>query len=89
MVEFLKRGLPYIYLLLILKESHKIKFINQYDRYISAELPDKEKQLELHQLVIRHMIHGPCGTRRKSSPCMKDGRCKFHYPRAFNNKTIQ
>lgn len=27
-VEFLKRGLPYIHLLLILKESHKIKSTN-------------------------------------------------------------
>ncbi|XP_049354827.1 uncharacterized protein LOC125819439 [Solanum verrucosum] len=88
-VEFQKRGLPHIHLLLILKQGHKITSADQYDRYISAELPAKDKQPELHELVIKHMIHGPCGIKRQSSPCMKDGQCKFHYPRAFNNKTIQ
>ncbi|XP_049350419.1 uncharacterized protein LOC125815062 [Solanum verrucosum] len=88
-VEFQKRGLPHIHILLILKQGHKITSADQYDRYISAELPAKDKQPELHELVIKHMIHGPCGIKRQSSPCMKDGQCKFHYPRAFNNKTIQ
>ncbi|XP_049382812.1 uncharacterized protein LOC125847172 [Solanum stenotomum] len=79
-IEFQKRGLPHIHLLLILKEGHKIRSADQYDKYILAELPAKDKQPQLYELVIKHMIHGPCGVRRKSSPCMKDGQCKFHYP---------
>ena len=35
------------------------------------------------------MIQGPCEEKRKTSPCMKNGQCKFHYQRTFNNKTIQ
>ncbi|XP_049360644.1 uncharacterized protein LOC125825341 [Solanum verrucosum] len=49
-IEFQKRGLPHIHLLLILKEGHKIRSADQYDRYISAELPTKDKQPELHEL---------------------------------------
>ncbi|XP_015167740.1 uncharacterized protein [Solanum tuberosum] len=88
-VEFQKRGLPHIHLLLIFKEGNKIRSADEYDRYISAEIPDSDTHPELRALVVRHMIHGPCGEKRKTSPCMKDGQCKFHYPRTFNNKTIQ
>ncbi|XP_049378107.1 uncharacterized protein LOC125842861 [Solanum stenotomum] len=88
-VEFQKRGLPHIHLLLIFKEGNKIRSADEYDRYISAEILDSDTHPELSALVVRHMIHGPCGEKRKTSPCMKDGQCKFHYPRAFNNKTIQ
>ncbi|KAH0713167.1 hypothetical protein KY289_009126 [Solanum tuberosum] len=88
-VEFLKRGLPHIHLLLIFKEGNKMRSLDEYDKYISAEIPNKDQHPELSALVIKHMIHGPCGDKRKSSPCMKDGQCKFHYPRTFTNKTIQ
>lgn len=40
-------------------------------------------------LVIKYMIHGPCEEKRNTSPCMKDGQCKFHYPRIITNKTIK
>ncbi|XP_010229638.1 uncharacterized protein LOC104582051 [Brachypodium distachyon] len=33
----------------------------QYDRLISAELPDKHKYPELYAMVVKHMMHGPCG----------------------------
>jgi hypothetical protein len=29
---------------------------------ISVELPNKKKYLELHKMVTKHMMHGPCGT---------------------------
>ena len=32
---------------------------NQYDLAISAEISDKEQDKELHDLVMKHMIHGP------------------------------
>nr|XP_016442786.1 PREDICTED: uncharacterized protein LOC107768197 [Nicotiana tabacum] len=88
-IEFQKRGLPHIHLLVILKEGHKITTPDQYDRFIYAELPDKDKQPHLNELVIRPMMHGPCGENRRTSPCMKDDQCKFHYPRPFSNKSIQ
>ena len=47
-VEFIKRGLPHIQLVLILKEGHKIKSGDQYDRFISAEIPDKYEYPILH-----------------------------------------
>ncbi|XP_009791383.2 uncharacterized protein [Nicotiana sylvestris] len=88
-VEFQKRGLPHIHLLIILEQGYKITSADQYDKFISAELPDEEEYPLLHDLVIKHMMHGPCGKHRPTNSCMKDSQCKNHYPRPFSNKSIQ
>ncbi|CAI6348285.1 unnamed protein product [Macrosiphum euphorbiae] len=33
------------------------------------------------------MIHGPCGNLNPKCPCMKDGKCKYKYPRPLLNET--
>jgi len=33
------------------------------------------------------MIHGPCGSLNPKCPCMKDGKCKYKYPRPLLNET--
>jgi PIF1-like helicase/Helitron helicase-like domain at N-terminus len=88
-IEFQKRGLPHVHFLIILKHGCKITNPDQYDKIVSAEIPDQGKYPELHKLVVKHMMHGPCGPLRKSSPCMRNGHCRFHYPRQFNETTIQ
>ncbi|XP_040244161.1 uncharacterized protein [Aegilops tauschii subsp. strangulata] len=49
-VEFQKRGLPHAHLLLIMDSTYKLLVPEQYDRLISAELPDKQKYPELYAL---------------------------------------
>ncbi|CAG9835009.1 unnamed protein product [Diabrotica balteata] len=34
------------------------------------------------------MIHGPCGTLHRSSPCMADGKSTKNFPKDFTNDTI-
>ncbi|XP_024310358.1 uncharacterized protein LOC112268667 [Brachypodium distachyon] len=87
--EFQKRGLPHEHTLLIMKAWSKLKTPDDYDKVISAEIPDKEKYPVLHDLVIRRMLHGPCGELRKSCACMIDGQCHFHCPRQFCPATQQ
>ncbi|XP_072066915.1 uncharacterized protein [Arachis hypogaea] len=38
---------------------------------LKEEIPSKEVEPHLHDAVLKHMIHGPCGTLDQSSPCMK------------------
>jgi len=80
--EFQKRGLPHEHFLLIMDKSAKLSGHDDFDNYISAELPD-EKYPELHRLVCKHMIHRPCGVLNKNCGCMVDGVCRFKYPRQF------
>ncbi|XP_019242637.1 PREDICTED: uncharacterized protein LOC109222777, partial [Nicotiana attenuata] len=58
-VEFQKRGLPHIHLLIILEQGYKITSADQYDKFISAELPHEEEYALLHDLVVKHMMHDP------------------------------
>ncbi|PWZ13521.1 ATP-dependent DNA helicase PIF1 [Zea mays] len=88
-VEFQKRGLPHAHFLLIIQRKYKLTCPEQYDLLISAEIPDK-KYHELRKMVIKHMMHGPCGSLNPNCPCTK-GRasCKNHYPRPFCDTTLQ
>ena len=88
-IEFQKRGLPHAHMLIILSSGSKITNPDQYDNIVYAEIPDPKKYPELHKLVLNHMIHGPCGHLRKTSPCMRDGKCRFDYPKMFNETTVQ
>ncbi|XP_027182204.1 uncharacterized protein LOC113780620 [Coffea eugenioides] len=82
-IEFQKRGFPHAHLLLILKPQFKLLNPESYDKIVCAELPDRLQYPHLYSLVVKHMIHDPCGDMDKSCPCMKDGSCKNYYPKIF------
>lgn len=75
-IEFQKRGLPHVHFLLIMKGGYKLTCPEQYDYLISAELPDKNKYPELYEMIVKHMMHGPCGVLNPKNVCMQDGACK-------------
>ncbi|GAA0184576.1 hypothetical protein LIER_31864 [Lithospermum erythrorhizon] len=52
-----------------------------------VELPDKNEDPYLYSLVVKHMMHGPCGDLNPGNVRMVDGRCKNHYPKAFSDYT--
>ncbi|XP_054797484.1 uncharacterized protein LOC129302583 [Prosopis cineraria] len=85
-IEFQKRGLPHAYILLFLDPQDKIKDPDHVDKFISAEIPDKESSLLLHDLVKRFMIHGPCSKSNPKSTCMKDQKCSKYFPKKFNEE---
>ena len=58
------------------------------DHLISAEIPDPNDQPDLHEVLVKCMIHGPCGHLNPHSVCMKDGKCTKKYPKEFNETTI-
>jgi len=87
--EFQKRGLPHEHFLLIMKHGSKLTTPEDYDKFILAEIPDKDKYPVMHALVIKHMLHGPCGVLNRKCPCMVDGECRFRYPRQFCSATQQ
>ncbi|GFQ70197.1 helitron_like_N domain-containing protein [Trichonephila clavata] len=84
-VEWQKRGLPHAHILIWL--YNKITS-DEIDDVISAEIPRADVDKDLHAVIIKNMIHGPCGTLNPNSPCMVDGKCSKKYPRAFTANMI-
>ena len=74
---------------MILQEGYKILSEDQFDRYVSAELSDKELYPDLYELVVKNMIHGSCGKFGSTKSYIVNDKCKFHYPRAFCSQTLQ
>ncbi|XP_071582532.1 uncharacterized protein, partial [Temnothorax nylanderi] len=81
-IEFQKRGLPHIHLLITLKQNCKILNPETVDRFISAEIPDPNENESLHNVVMKHMIHGPCG-----DWCLINDKCSKHFPKPFQPET--
>ena len=54
---------------------------------ISAEIPDSDEDLLLHETVTKHMIHGPCEILNPNSPCMIDRKCSKHFARQLVAET--
>ncbi|XP_027151874.1 uncharacterized protein LOC113751927 [Coffea eugenioides] len=87
-IEFQKRGLPHAHFLIILKQGWKMYSPKSYDRVVCAELPDASRHPYLHELVVKHMMHGPCGAMNPNCPCMKQHLgCKDNYPKEFTETT--
>nr|XP_040233466.2 uncharacterized protein LOC120956157 [Anopheles coluzzii] len=87
-IEYQKRGLPHAHCLLMLAEADKPRSVDDYDRLVSAEIPDPENE-QLYQTVRMCMMHGPCGRSNPDVPCMKDGVCSKRFPKNFTNETKQ
>ncbi|XP_042954753.1 uncharacterized protein LOC122291181 [Carya illinoinensis] len=83
-IEHQKRGLPHAHFLIILQRDWKLYAPESFDEIVSAEIPDKNTNLHLHNAVINHMMHGPCGVLNPTNVCMKkNGCCKSQYPKSF------
>lgn len=72
-----------------MRSDSKLTNPDGYNKVISSEISDKDRYPVLHALVIKHMLHGPCGALKKNWPCMIDGQCRFRYPRQFCDATQQ
>ena len=57
-VEWQKRGLPNAHILIWLND---VITSNEIDDVISAEIPDENVDKGLYDIVVKNMIHGPCG----------------------------
>ena len=93
-VEFQKRGLPHVHILVILKDQYRPNTRDIIDQIVTAELPpsplqpgidddEKARRKPLWDLVLSNMIHGPCG-----NFCIDNGKCTKRFPKPFLNETI-
>jgi hypothetical protein len=69
-IVFKKHGLPHEHFLLVMANKDKLRSPDEFDKYFFAEIPDKDKYPVLHDLVCKHMMHGPCGVLNDKCACM-------------------
>ena len=91
-IEWQKRGLTHVHILLIMEHESKPRSHLDINKVISAELPDHNVNPKLFEVVVESMVHGPCGSLNPLSPCMNEsvtGRtCTKGYPKAFRDETL-
>ena len=86
-IEFQKRGLPHAHILLSFAPEHKLRGPDDFDSIVCAQLPDKITHPKLYALVCKHLLHRLCGAEHPEAGCMRDGKCRFDYPKAFAEET--
>ena len=69
------------------READKLRSADDYDKLVCAEIPSKDNPV-LRALVLRHMIHNPCGEHNPDAPCMVDGKCSKHYAKEFRSVSV-
>ena len=87
-IEWQKRGPPHAHILGICDAESKPRTVADYDSVVCAEIPDNDKFPELHQIVTKFMMHGPCGAANANSPCMEGGKCSKKFPKEFMQETV-
>ena len=89
-IEFQKRGLPHMHLLIFLDAAAKPITPAQVDSIVCAELPDQAAEPHLYSIVSKVMIHRPCGTHGNSNAvCLDDkGKCTKGFPKPFSEETM-
>ena len=92
-IEWQKRkGLPHSHNLTTFKSDHKFKTPDDINRIVCAEIPKKNTCPELFEIVMKHMIHGPCAPINLSCPCLEvdsNGKkiCTKGFPKSFSKET--
>ncbi|KAJ4770930.1 hypothetical protein LUZ62_055187 [Rhynchospora pubera] len=87
-VEFQKRGLPHVHIILWLRDRASLSNPATVDHFISAELPNPVFDPQGYYVVCQFMVHGPCGMARPNSPCMQDGKCTKRFPKPYRESTL-
>lgn len=95
-IEYQKRGLPHMHLLLFLKTCARFLTPERIDEVVCARLPDPEWDPtgELTEIVLSNMTHGPCGLDNLNAPCMASRftnmppTCQKRFPKPFSELTV-
>ena len=84
-IEFQKRGLPHMHLLVVLDKASRPKDADDVDCLVCAEIPDQEKNPKLYKIITEKNIH-KC-TAFCKQPKGVIGHCKRGFPKGFRPNT--
>jgi hypothetical protein len=85
-VEFQRRGLPHLHMLLFVRKEDKPITPAKIDASVSACFPDAA-DADYFAAVTKHMVHPPCGHENPKAYCMNGDMCRFKYPKELQDDT--
>ena len=93
--EWQKRSTPHRHLLLIMHEDYKPRTAADVNKFVSAEIPPKDLDPKLHDIIVKFNIHSPCifldSEEPDKSRYCRESRpetCKDRFPKEFQDFTI-
>jgi len=86
-IEYQKRGLPHIHLLIFLHPQYCIQDSYHINSMISAQLSDPQLQPLLFAKVTKCMLHGPCGVDNPQAKCIVNEKCSKCFPKEYRERT--
>ena len=91
-VEFQKRGLPHVHIVVTLADSSRPRTPEEVDKIVSAEIPDRASNPRLYDIVTTNNLHGPCGNVNRGSVCMvgegQERKCSKSFPKPLCAQTV-
>ena len=85
-IEFQKRGLLHVHILVILKRDHAIQE-DEIEKYAIAQISDRNnvENNEIWEHVITKMVHIPCGDFNTNTGCINNqrGKCSSRFPKEY------
>jgi hypothetical protein len=87
-VEFQKRGLPHVHILMWIHRDAVSRTTADVDQVICVEIPNGTTDPLLYAMVTSSMMHGPCGPANPNAPCCKEtSECAKKFPKPFADVT--
>jgi hypothetical protein len=83
-VEFQKRGLPHCHILVKLRHEPSFEAI---DGLVLATLPNREEDLQLHEIISRCNLHPQTHLQNPLSRCNRLGKCQYGFPQQLQSHT--
>ncbi|SGY12899.1 BQ5605_C011g06649 [Microbotryum silenes-dioicae] len=86
-VKFQKRGLPHAHILLIMDPEDKPKTNDDYNKIVTAEIPDRDKFPALFETITNSMLHRQCNRPGNHTCHDKHGKCTKRFPKRLQPRT--
>lgn len=86
-IEFQKRGLPHAHIAMQVDNGGSLS-CDDINHFVRATIPGPEEyDGRLREIVLKHMVHGPCGNKNINAPCMDNFKCSKAFPKPAEDNT--
>lgn len=87
-IEFQKRNLSHVHILLIFEQKRKFWMSDIIDHMICAEISDKNVYFELYEIIVSYILHESCEKFKSTSFCMINEKYNKKYLKTYIDQIL-